>query len=78
MRKPLRQIASAYPNAHCAIMRVMLWRSALIALACIAVAGLGTVLLALVYRREVRQAAPSSGSRASATSIVSNLADQEC
>ena len=48
------------------------------ALACLAVAGLGAALLALVYRREVRQVASSSGSRASATSIVSNLADQEC
>ncbi len=48
------------------------------ALACLAVAGLGSVLLALVYRREVRRIAPSRGSRVSATSIVSNLADQEC
>ena len=48
------------------------------ALACLAVAGLGAVLLALVYRREVRRVAPSRGSRASAASIVSNLADQEC
>ena len=48
------------------------------ALTCLAVGGLGIALLAMVYRREASRVEPSSDSRPSAASIVSNLADQEC
>jgi O-antigen/teichoic acid export membrane protein len=70
--------AGAYAGALVALVMLCVIAEVHWALSCLAVAVLGTALLLLVYRREERHLTPSSASRANASSIVSNLADQEC
>jgi O-antigen/teichoic acid export membrane protein len=70
--------AGAYAGALVALVMLCVIAEVHWALSCLAVAVLGTALLLLVYRREERHLTPSSASRVNASSIVSNLADQEC
>ncbi len=69
--------AGAYAGALLALVMLCAVAGVHWALSCLAVAAVGSALLAMVYRREVRRVPSSINSPPSAASIVSNLADQE-
>jgi len=74
----LLAMATGYAGALLALVMLCAVGGVPWALTCLAVGGLGIVLLAMVYRREASRVASSTARRLSASSIVSNLADQEC